>query len=164
MVRKAVIALALLPVSAFAQSSTTNCQKDYFGNVTCQTNQNPGIDWSKANQGTVLQSGANSVPNYAEQQMRQRELRLRERELQLREQAARDAAKPAPPPAAFPPPTSLTGKYGVDAERKAYLDTVLMYCRTGAPLKDVAADQQMITGALCYAFDQGRIDEITRSK
>lgn len=163
MVRKAIVILALLPVGAAAQNSTTNCRTDPFGNVTCQTQQQPGIDWSRANQGQVLQSGANSVPNYAEQQLRQRELQLRERELQLREDAARKAPAPAPP-AAIPPPGDLQQKYVMNGDQQRYLDTVLLYCTTGAPISNLPANNQAMTGAICYAFDQGRIAEISGTK
>lgn len=153
MVRKAALTIGLLAATpAFAQSSTTNCHKDYFGNITCQTQQNGGIDWSRANQGQIMQSGANVVPNYAEQQMRRREMELRERELRLREQALKQAETPPPPPAS-PPQVS-------DAERQAFLDNMLNYCpRDGSPVSTVAMpdDRRAVITSLCYAFERGRI-------
>lgn len=158
MVRKAALIIGLtLATPAAAQSSTTNCQKDYFGNVTCNTTQTQGINWGLLNQPPSPQ------PNYAEQQLRQRELRLRERELKLREQAAREA-EAAPPPAAIPPPTSVSGKYDMSASQRSFVDIVLQYCVNGTPIGDVPEDRREITGAFCYAYDQGRIAEITRDK
>jgi hypothetical protein len=168
MVRKAIVILALaFATSASAQNTTTNCRKDYFGNVTCDTTERPGINWGllgqQQNQGQVLQSGANAVPNYAEQQLRLRELQLRERELKLREQAAREAPTQSPP-VAIPPPVSLQQKYVMNGDQQRYLDTVLLYCGTGAPISNLPANTQAMTGAICYAYDQGRIAEITGTK
>lgn len=164
MVRKAALILALgAAFPASAQSSTTNCQRDYFGNLSCQTQQNSGIDWSLANQGKVLQSGANAVPNYAEQQLKRREMELRERELRLKEQALRQAESP---PQAAKPVTAAdgNGKYGLASGMRGYIDLLIQYCRTGAPIADVPDDKREIAGALCYAYDQGRIAEIVGDK
>lgn len=161
MVRKAVIALALLPASAMAQNVNTQCR--WIGSLwSCNTN--PGISApAPLDPAAALAAGAALVPNLAEQDMRQREMRLREREMRLREKAVREQDTPRPV-TAIPPPASLSDKYGIDAARRDFLGSLLDHCRSGAPLSAVPADRRELTGSFCYAFDQGRIDEITRSK
>lgn len=42
----AVLLFSAFPSVASAQSSTTNCSRDMWGNTTCNTQQNPGINWN----------------------------------------------------------------------------------------------------------------------
>lgn len=159
MVRKAaVIALALAAAPADAQS--TQCR--WVGSIwSC--NQTGVQVPAPVDQSAQLAAGASLIPSVAEDDMRERELRLREREMELREQALRNP--PAPPPsAAIPPPVGLQQKYGIATKDQQFLDLALMYCRTGAPIADVPEDKRAITGALCYAYDQGRVAEIGGNK
>lgn len=69
----ALIGLGLFASTASAQTTKTTCSKDYFGNVTCTSTQQPGVDWTlgmpqqrpaPVDQGAILQSGAGVVPPY----------------------------------------------------------------------------------------------------
>lgn len=144
MVRKAVVILALaFATSASAQSANTQCR--WIGSIwSCDTRGQGVTTPQPIDPGAVLRSGAALVPDYPESEPRQR------------------AQPDSPTP--FPPPTSLSGKYGIDADRRAFLDATLHYCRLGAPIANIPADQRAVAGAICYAYDQGRIAEIAGTK
>lgn len=133
--------------------------KDYFGNVSCQTNENPSINWGLFGQPQQPKAS----PNYAEQQLRRREMQLRERELEARERALKQS-EASPAPGAIPPPVSLSGKYGMDANGSVFINSLLDHCRSGTDIKSLPADRQQLVGIVCYAFDQGRIAEILQNR
>lgn len=43
--RSLILALALTSDSAFAQTQTTDCYRDYWGNYSCRTQQQSGDHW-----------------------------------------------------------------------------------------------------------------------
>ena len=89
--RLAIVGL-LVSSSALAQTSTTDCQRDYFGNMHCTTQTQPDLNSaSPLDYGKLLQSGENAVPSYAEQERQQQQLRAARTALEAREQTQRPA-------------------------------------------------------------------------
>lgn len=61
-----ILAAAFLAAPSLAQVQT-DCRRDFFGNVHCQSNGSPV---APADQGSLLQGGANLVPDYNRQRER----------------------------------------------------------------------------------------------
>lgn len=92
MFKRMAITLAVLPSVAGAQTSTTDCQRDYFGNVHCTTNGGPAIQpVQPIDYGALLRSGQQMVPDYAEQARKAEQLRLLQQQQRAQEQALASA-------------------------------------------------------------------------
>jgi hypothetical protein len=92
MLSRLAIAVLLAPSCALAQNSTTDCQRDYFGNVHCTTQAQPGVSVAPPlDYGKLLQSGENAVPSYADQVRQEQQLRAARGALDAREQTQRAA-------------------------------------------------------------------------
>lgn len=75
MKRGALILIGVTAASqhALAQNSTTNCSKDYFGNVTCQTQADPRIEWERLNPQPSPADAYNKAYREAAERKRQQE-------------------------------------------------------------------------------------------
>ena len=133
MVRKAaLIAIGLLALPASAQTTNTQCR--WIGTIWSCESQPSGVQIpAPLDHGAILRSGAAVVPPYQ--------------------------PVPRQPPIPAPPPVNATQRYGISPDSRRFVELALIYCRTGAPIADLPEDQQAISGALCYAYDQGRIAE-----
>lgn len=132
MKRLATFIAAAIALPASAQTTSTQCR--WIGNVwSCdsQTQSTAPID-----QGAILRSGAASVA----------------------------PVKPSPPrdqPTPIPPPIDIKARYGLDRGGVELIAEMIKACpaRDGGRvrLEDYPEDSRSLIGAICYAYDRGRI-------
>lgn len=92
MLKQIALALALLPSAALAQTSTTDCQRDYFGNVHCTTSQQQGVNWGILTQPQTQPNAGQSFMNGWEQGQRMRAQIEQQRAARAQQEAAEQQA------------------------------------------------------------------------
>lgn len=84
---RCVIMLGLVASPALGQA-TTDCTRDYFGNVHCVTNPSSTVSpQAPADYGALLNSGRAAVPDYDQTQQQELQLRVQQALLEAQEQS-----------------------------------------------------------------------------
>jgi hypothetical protein len=92
MLSRAAIVLMLAPSIAAAQTQTTDCTTDYFGNVHCTTRQQSGVNWGLLNTTPSQPNAGQSFINGWEQGQRMRAQIEAQRAARAQQQAAEQQA------------------------------------------------------------------------
>lgn len=79
-----VVGCLLIASPAFGQT-TTDCSRDYFGNIRCTTNTSPTINWGLLNPRPAPDAGQSFMQGYEDARARRQET---ERQRRVDEQAA----------------------------------------------------------------------------